>query len=86
MYRVVYLSIQHCPSSALPPHPTKMTRPAREQGRDPTSEDQEPTVIESGSGAKLADITEALAVEEIDVNLFRSKVSIALSYHFILGF
>ncbi|EPQ28846.1 uncharacterized protein PFL1_03649 [Pseudozyma flocculosa PF-1] len=54
-----------------------MSRPgAREEGREPTSEEQEPPVFEQGvntASDKGADIVDALAVEDIDVNLYRSK-------------
>ncbi|KAN0063035.1 acyl-CoA thioesterase [Thecaphora frezii] len=54
-----------------------MTHPrAREEGREPTSEEQEPPVFEQGvntTSDKGADIVDALAVEEIDVNLYKSK-------------
>ncbi|PWN47919.1 putative peroxisomal acyl-coenzyme A thioester hydrolase 1 [Violaceomyces palustris] len=56
--------------------------PAREQGREPTSEDQEPPMYEHGVNTPASqedgssfpeDIADALEVEEIDVDLYRSK-------------
>ncbi|PWZ02688.1 putative peroxisomal acyl-coenzyme A thioester hydrolase 1 [Testicularia cyperi] len=49
---------------------------AREMGREPTSEEQEPPVFEQGVNTTSrdgADIVDALAVEEIDLDLYRSK-------------
>lgn len=48
---------------------------AREQGREPTSEEREPPVFENGLNTG-ANIQEALDVEELDYDLYRSKVSI----------
>ena len=49
---------------------------AREMGREPTSEEQEPPVYEQGvnspSRSGVADIAEALEVEEIDADLYKS--------------
>ncbi|SPC65388.1 probable peroxisomal acyl-coenzyme A thioester hydrolase 1 [Ustilago sp. UG-2017b] len=49
---------------------------AREMGREPTSEEQEPPVYEKGvnspSRPGAADIAEALEVEEIDLDIYKS--------------
>lgn len=53
---------------------SKSSDSAREQGREPTSEEREPPVYENGLNTG-ANIQDALDVEELDYDLYKSKVS-----------